>query len=433
MIKYQDILESKMFKHMFMFSLIMCLPYICFGDLLSDEETDRVEQLVNTAIKEHGFEDTDIIDGCIDNGRYRNLYTIDRRCYVTPKQKQQHPFNAVVSLYDEDENNPYCTGTIVKDLKDGNLYIYTAAHCTEYDHSATINIRLQNGQTIKQLNPVAVELGGNYTDVAIYKIPQEHTKDMPFVTVDGMYSGYYDMVGYGSLSIMNDEQIHIAKETFAQALETLHKNIYDEEIWYQTLTTILPTDEKLKASFDCHLVDVVSLDDLKTDTEPETKCQNWVGDSGGSVFNQLGNLVAIHTKGYKSYISLKNDTYADTFLTGRESASDVQESLFHPEIKIHDIDGACWINSDKAAYVDSIVCKDLPNGSWELTIDNMIYKGKAQCSSISKATMLNIDKLNTSEHGIYCWCKDMDNNDWVFSEINYNTIEECEHQCTYKC
>ena len=38
-------------------------------------------------------------------------YTIDRRCYVTDKQKQQKPYNATVGLIDVD-GYIYCTGTL---------------------------------------------------------------------------------------------------------------------------------------------------------------------------------------------------------------------------------------------------------------------------------------------------------------------------------
>lgn len=56
-----------------------------------------------------------------------SAYTIDKRCYVTDKEKQQSPYNAVVGLV---ENEVYCTGTLVCDPEDWRVpYLFTAKHC----------------------------------------------------------------------------------------------------------------------------------------------------------------------------------------------------------------------------------------------------------------------------------------------------------------
>lgn len=429
-----------MFGHLLVFFLLIFMPSVCFGKEewpLSEKERERVGKLVNTAVKEHRFEDADIIDGCIDNGRYRDFYTIDRRCYVTPEQKQQKPFDTVVALYKTDDVPP-CTGTIVKDLKDNNFYVYTAAHCTDYEHDTTVNIRLQNGQTIEDLKAVAFGYGTNYSDVAIYKIPKEYTKDIPFVTVGGMYSGYYDLVGYGLLSIMSDEQIHIAKEAFANALETLNNKIDDEEIWYKILAEILPTDKELKVSFDCHLTTDNKEDSyvkqLIEDPEPETKCQSWGGDSGGPLFNGQGKLVGIHTRGAYDSINLKDKTYANTDLTGQEYALDVQEHFHRPdhrtEIKTHDINGNCWrvIGEDDGEYIDPDLCDDLAKGGWKITIKaqnnnkDVVYTGLAHCKPGTETELL-----------AGCWCKNPDKDKYFVYELTYETRKECSYRCPYYC
>ena len=76
-----------------------------------------------------------------------DLYTIDKRCYVTDYQKTQSPYNAVVRVAAMG-GGWGCTGTIVQN--GGDYYVYTAAHCvkSEKDNSVAeyIMIELQDGR-----------------------------------------------------------------------------------------------------------------------------------------------------------------------------------------------------------------------------------------------------------------------------------------------
>ena len=98
-------------------------------------------------------------DGCSASASHYNpalptipisrLYTIDRRCYVTDEQKKNSPYNAVVALIDN-EGDAYCTGTVMKQLSTGKLYVRTAKHCVidNFDNiEKHLNIRAVSNRT----------------------------------------------------------------------------------------------------------------------------------------------------------------------------------------------------------------------------------------------------------------------------------------------
>ncbi len=329
-----------MFKHLFIFSLILCLPSIAFGELSNEQAMDIADKAISSLydnppvsvyenISDYSTDDI-FRDGCINNGEYFYQYTIDRRCYITEKQKKLSPFNAVVALYETDVNNPYCTGTIVKDENDGNLYVYTATHCGESDPNATINIKLQNGQTIEKLHRVASNLGNIRTDAAIYKIPKKYK--LPFVTV-GTEGGVYDVIGYGSLPIMSDEQIANIKQTVAAELDKLGSPLTEASFsFFLSFIMQFVTDPELKASFGCTLHEYG-----QQHTEPstdKTTCQLWTGNSGGPMFNsKTGELVGIATAAYSRVTSLDDNNYAEMFHDGYENAAYVQETYNNKNAK----------------------------------------------------------------------------------------------------
>lgn len=174
-------------------------------------------------------------DGCIENGKYKSEYTIDRRCYVTDEQKQQAPYNATVALLDE-QGRIYCTGTIFRDNQDflledafkyetklpvPGLFVYTAAHCINGDR---VKIRLQNGKEI-----ITEHVNGTYRiwaksimDWAVYKIPEHEQLGLPYVDIayGADAKDELKIIGYGSLAIMSDKEIQDYKQAYIQFLKS---------------------------------------------------------------------------------------------------------------------------------------------------------------------------------------------------------------------
>lgn len=179
-------------------------------------------------------------------------YTVDRRCYVTNQQKQERPFNAVVGLVGTD-GKVFCTGTIVEYKK--KLYVFTAAHCVDYDHNQqpdnTITVKLQDGRVFVA-NQVSVsdyftqpeidtddehrkEIMELLWDIrkrdwAIYSITKNDTT-IPAVSATGqmkidvhyLINPDYDAlsVGYGSLKIMSDQEINDFKQRYIKFLDKI--------------------------------------------------------------------------------------------------------------------------------------------------------------------------------------------------------------------
>ena len=277
-------------------------------------------------------------DGCTENGKYANQFKIDRRCYVTDEQKQQSPFNATVALV-RDKGKIYCTGAIIKE-DDGN-YLITAKHCLDSDEdgvlTTNLNIRLQDGQqlTVDKLTNTGsydTKTGQNtYGDWAFFKINEQ---DVPYVerttkkkgtvgrlqalkeniSIHGLKdsvtnfdaSKRFDVyvVGYGALEIMSDQDIHKFKERYADTLK--ENNIQDEafnkeQVIYsskQAFKAVLQ-DEKFSKEWGNLFSNkklVVSACKYSANGF-EVNCQSWGGNSGGPIFDQDNNIIAIHTMG----------------------------------------------------------------------------------------------------------------------------------------
>ena len=169
-----------------------------------------------------------IYDGCIENGKYKSKFTIDRRCYVTPEQKKQSPYNATVALLNK-YGEVYCSGTIFRDNQNDTtlakgLYLYTAAHCVP-DKPETKKIRLQDGSEmfVEKVNVSSHvdKYSDNNGDWAVYKIPESEQNVLPFVDIGygiDPASSQLNVVGHGGLAIMSDENIRAIKEDYVAFL-----------------------------------------------------------------------------------------------------------------------------------------------------------------------------------------------------------------------
>lgn len=262
--------------------------------------------------------------GAADSCTNPSAYTVDMRCYVTDAQKKVKPYNAVVRL----EN--WCTGTIVR--VNGKNYVYTAKHCTDVKNDGQpadeLNFYMQNGATfVGKRNNVGnydIEKDKGYNgDWAIYKLPEDK-KDVPYVEISdrakfgrGVLSYDYSArdIGYGLLKIMSDEEIRVFKRKYSDWLPNgkgvfKPKSIKDygvlDDGGIDTKSTMpqsflselrkndpeyyrgLFYDKKLKVSY-CEYNSVGAM----------KNCQGWGGNSGGGIFDDNGNIMAIHTRGTK--------------------------------------------------------------------------------------------------------------------------------------
>ena len=265
-------------------------------------------------------------------------YTVDKRCYVTDEQKKEKPYNAVVALVDG--SGVYCTGTIIS--KDNKLYLYTAKHCTDLNgdklSDSSLRIKTQKG---KKLTVSKNNVGSNNLpdkgsvsskgDWAIYDI---ETKDLDSVNIttnkkisdtkktNEVYNAAYDtrVVGYGLLKIMSDAEIQKFKDNYISWLKkngftdedinavpglfgvisgsgvNVGNDIvskYIEEMNDSNFNRIFK-DEKLKQSR-CKYVSAST--SKTTDKNYYFGCQGFGGNSGGGLFDNDGNLMAIASLG----------------------------------------------------------------------------------------------------------------------------------------
>ena len=252
-------------------------------------------------------------------------YTVDKRCYVTDKQKRTKPYNAVVALVLDDGESHYCTGTIVKD-PDGKPYLYTAKHCTvdeNYMVRSELTIKLQDGRklsvTIHKVGDYDIEHNKNVRgDWAIYSIVNS---DVPMVEKStkreigvAPLEPYYDarVVGYGALKIMSDAEIAEFQSRYLTYLKD-EKNIDakgDENV-YGFYRGGVNTRDPYFINFLTKEYDYWS--SLKNDasklklshckysaTGRNVGCQGWGGNSGGPIFDNRGNIMGIYTRAWSN-------------------------------------------------------------------------------------------------------------------------------------
>lgn len=294
--------------------MVICLPFLAWGDIITKDMKTQLQNAVYDAVGASVF--TDNFDGCKDHGKYANEYTIDRRCYLTDEMKAAKPFDSVVAFVDANYDI-YCTGSIIKDTTDNNLYVYTAAHCVQRDRFSQRRILLNNGDTLI-VEPVYVGIVKDFdigflrgelisVDAAVFKISQTYDHDIPFAYIANKNNtDNVNIVGFGSLPIMSDKQIKDAKQAFASTLKQ-SSDILNNAEYAKMFALTLPTDQELKGSFHCK---------ISNKSKSNNKyCQTWHGDSGAPIFDENGKVIAIHArgKGYKAAIS--NEEYAEISLS----------------------------------------------------------------------------------------------------------------------
>lgn len=191
-------------------------------------------------------------------------FTIDRRCYVTDEQKNVFPYNTVVALLSS-KNRIYCTGTIVQDEAEHQMYVYTAKHCTDNNKDNisdnTLAIQTQQGEqymvSLVRSGNLNIETGASRSgDWAIYNIDDapDNLQGTTLTTYHSGFVGGFDalvdktpvsmsgnrgpvrhklalgemwsvndfdarVVGYGALKIMNDAEIRTFREKYIEFLE----------------------------------------------------------------------------------------------------------------------------------------------------------------------------------------------------------------------
>ena len=250
-------------------------------------------------------------------------YTIDKRCYVTDEQKQTKPYNAVVGLVNNKGN--YCTGTIIEDS--GELYIITASHCTTDRDSyfnlvpqQSINVVMQNGQQVKtycRYYSTGFDAKG-VNDWALYSI--QNSQNLPHVKQSALSSvpEHSFQIGYGSLKIMSDKEIHSFKEEYTKNLLNLIKDEYESDpemkksvqnkdndygfskdggisVFTQdfNLTNFTDVMNNLMKNFNI----LNDNNNLKVSQCVSGSCQIWQGDSGSGVFDSNGDIIEITVSG----------------------------------------------------------------------------------------------------------------------------------------
>ena len=294
-------------------------------------------------------------------------FTIDKRCYVTPEQKKTFPYETVVALIED--GYVYCTGTIISE-SDGKKRVYTAKHCTDVNEDnvvdKTITIKTQGGDTYDVTNTgiKPTDAYGNYNiaedtlfsgDWAKYDLPSNAPDDLPSTTFTKRHSGTlglyeaikekssvpekrfwtifnYDaqVVGYGALKIMSDDEIKDFKDEYIEFLVAAVKKKYkDSGVSPDNMKKIIDyyITHEIYTGFDgegvnaAHpmvkeFIGTMSRNDynykaLFKDNNLKTSfcqlnvkgykqgCQSWGGNSGGPIFDKDGKLMGIHTRGYR--------------------------------------------------------------------------------------------------------------------------------------
>lgn len=287
------------------------------------------------------------LDSCMENGKYKEQYKTDKRCYITDEQRKTQPYNAVVGILTTNDTIK-CTGTVVN--KNGKLYVYTAKHCIINQSNIPqnqIRVKTQTGQIF---TATEYNVGNFYREDLVIKDnqrsePAHHISgDWAIYTLDDTNlpsveltdklkikikdnTLHYDarIVGYGSLKIMNDKEIKDFKQQYIDYLKTHNKVVLnkDNQKTYGFVDKGINTTNDFVYNFMVFLnkskrdyyEDMFKNNDMLkvsrcayTSDGKYHNCQIWGGGSGGAVFDNKDNLMAIHTRGH-AYIG--GDLHAD--------------------------------------------------------------------------------------------------------------------------
>ena len=332
---------------------LIWLYFMVFGAITTPNVVSARSKLGNAMIDtifDNGFDVEHLKDRCTESGKYVNEYTIDRRCYVTDEQKKQYPFNTIVRITHKKNNDHWCTGVIVKNPKDNKeLYIITASHCVpnalednmiylpngavRFKEPDKIFVTLQNGQ---QLDNHIIYSGNisnnddtnnnniqNKRDFAILRVDEKDTTNIPFANISTMNrEDNVNVIGYGGAVILSNKQIGALKKTFISFLkknsDALSIRKYAEQ-FYNVMPTI---PDILKASLECKIPNQDKSFNYKNG------CQGWGGNSGGPIFDDQGNVVAI-TSWAQDYIYVISNERFGAFsvdVEGTPSIKDILES-----------------------------------------------------------------------------------------------------------
>lgn len=265
-------------------------------------------------------------------------YTIDRRCYVTDEQKKEVPYSATVGFVD-DEGVFYCSGTIVKNR--GFYYVYTAKHCVDNKDGSVkkqINFITQsNKELLAELSRFGdwTEKDSNNSggDWAIYEIYPDalygsdvaDKLDGAYVKIKGnVGKDYYKarLIGYGGLPILSDKEISDFKDRYIKLLQEteqiniaetdsktlknygVHENIIDVNPdynnWIRVFNELTDCDTFLNTIDPRLKVSYCAYSDTRWKLGNMYGCQSWLGNSGGGIFDESGNLIGILTVGVQT-------------------------------------------------------------------------------------------------------------------------------------
>lgn len=264
-------------------------------------------------------------------------FTVDKRCYVTDKQKKVLPYSSVADLVYKGDWS-YCTGTFVYGVSDkkslfnftkdnGLVYLFTAKHCTDGD--GAIRVKTQKGKTLD----LYLVRQGDYSsggdrrgDWAIYKLNDDIKNDKEFlkkeigvVNTDSIFMANdrsVKLVGYGGLKIMSDKEIAQFKEDYIKYIiedagkkgtQLKRSDVEGDSTYFNTRTGGIDRDNPYLTGFvkklESENKNIFQDKDLKVSTCTYSNnvakgCQSWSGNSGGPVFDSDNNLVGIHNAGY---------------------------------------------------------------------------------------------------------------------------------------
>lgn len=264
-------------------------------------------------------------DACTDPGSYM----VDKRCYVTVSQSKSKPYNSVMRVLRPGAvQGGDCSGIIVK--SDDKFYLYTAKHCTDLNDDkvpdATLKIKLQNEReiTVYKNNTGDLDLRNNANlsgDWAVYAISED---DIAAVTVSGVAGvtrakaksgSSINVVGYGRLKIMSDQEIKDFKQQYVTWLKNhnITKHLGD----YGVEGNSVNTNNRSVTTF-IKQMDSVSYNKMFNDKRLKVSsckyvgggqtryCQIWHGNSGGGIFDTNGNLIGLVSYG-ENYIGGVNN------------------------------------------------------------------------------------------------------------------------------